>query len=77
MSQPEEEGDLEMFVQLAFPKYAADTYAAWVDAGTEKKADLLITSAAADLTGSAGRNYHEYDFDFPRLIPSARSSGHL
>jgi len=72
VSLPEEEGDLEVFLQMAFPKYSADTYQALVDDGTEQKADLLITSAAAGLGAAASGLFHEYDFDFPRLVPVER-----
>ncbi len=69
---PVEEGDVGIFLQLGFPEYQADTYQKWVDAGTEQKADLYITSSTAALTGAASNLYHEYDFDFPRLIPAER-----
>jgi len=77
VSNPEEDGDLEMYLEIGFPKYAAATYRALVDDGTEKKADLYITSAAAALTGAASGLYHEYDFDFPRLIPVERPENAL
>ena len=69
VSQPTETGDVEVFLQLGFPEYTANTYRGWVDDGTEQKATIFITSAAADLTGAdSGDVWHEYDIDFPRLI---------
>lgn len=72
VSQPTEDGDVGIYLQLGFPEYQADTYQKYVDDGDEKKADLLITSAAAPLTGAASGLYHQYDFDLPRLIPVER-----
>lgn len=68
LSQPVETEDPEVMLEMRFPEYLAATYRSLVDDGTEKKADLLLTSSAAPLTGAASGLYHEYDFDFPRLI---------
>ncbi len=69
VSEPVEQGEVGVYLQIGFAEYTAETYKTLVEAGTEKKADLLITSSAAPLTGAASGLYHQYDFDFPRLVP--------
>ncbi len=69
---PSETEDPEVYLQIGFPEYQADTYQKWVDDQDLKKATLFITSAAALLTGAASGLYHEYDIDFPYLVPEAR-----
>jgi hypothetical protein len=72
LSQPSEQADVGIFLQLGFPEYQADTYQKWVDDKDQKKADLYITNSRAPLTGAASGLYHEYDFDFPHLDPVER-----
>jgi hypothetical protein len=67
--QPSETEDPEVYLQIGFPEMVANTYQEWVDDQDMKKADLLITNAAAPLTGAASGLYHQYDFEFPNLEP--------
>jgi hypothetical protein len=75
ISEPKEEEDAEVTLELGFPEYLANTYRDAVNNGTEYKADLLMSGP--DLPSAASSEEYEYDFDFPSLVGIERPDNAL